>query len=436
MMYLIIFILSLPLIKYVITVNNFRKFPVTYGYFFGVYAFIIAGAFYSLDGDNPFYGGNLDSTEFRIILLALIFTFYIIKIFIEFGVKGGRDNQYQETINVLVFHKKKSLLFTYRLFLLLHVIYVSIYFYNANYIQFVVEVFASTNASGIIEARTNVVTGGTSNHIFVFYNLSIFLGLACLSLKDYLKFNKIQLIYFGLCCLVFFHKMPIIFYIFSLWLFSVKNKRKLNIKNMVLIVIISIGIIFTFYIFYFSGRDINFYLIDMPYSILHRVVGVYSEAVALAIKMAESNDLYLGETFINPLNILDFTPVYLPEVLHIEFAGYPGAMVVPAVGEIFSNFGMLGALNYVFMISLFVLLVDMTFLKMNLYSNLATVFQVYFVYLAMKLSQASMFTSFFEPKNIVFILFFLFVYKLNEFILKRGLSDKNINAHKNSLIKE
>jgi len=171
----------------------------------------------------------------------------------------------------------------------------------------------------------------------------------------------------------------------------------------------SIILIWGFYILYFPDRELSFYLLDMPLSIFHRVFGVYSESAALAIKMESSYGLLLGKTFINPLSIFGFEPIYLPRLVHIEMNGYPGNLSVPAVAEFYISFGLGYGLLGVLILPLVLLLIDLKLARDHERDSLQSAMLAYLSVGTLLLSQGSIFYYLLEPKSVILLVLLLLI---------------------------
>lgn len=405
MIYIIVLIFSIPTISYLIDLKNVYRHPVAYSYFLGAQLFIVLGSFYSLDGDNAFYGGNLSSLDYILILIMINLSFFLFRLL--------PSNVNESKFNVQ-FSGYNTALKVYYILALFHFVFFILYILRSDYLSFIQLAIFLERASEIIDMRSGIATGSQGNVLFIFYSLSTFLGMLRVSLGVKNKWHYCEVLYFGLTTVLFLHKMPIILFVLFLFFVAVFRAGHINVKRLSLISTFIIFLLFISYVFYFPGREMSFYLLEMPYSIFHRIIGVYSEAVALSIKVVNESDLFLGRTFINPLNLFDFEPVYLPLLLHYEFANKPGSMVVPAVGEIYANFGRIASVIFIMLMPLLIYLIDLISNKYLRNDYMGLALMGYLSYISLKVSQASIFITFLEPKNIILLVFFTFYFYIRK----------------------
>ncbi|ADV91931.1 hypothetical protein E2I22_00785 [Vibrio vulnificus] len=417
MNYLLVMVLSFPVLCYLFRIGNMKNNPVVYSYFLGVFLFILLGSGYSLDGDNFYYRGNLESVEYMIILCFLsvsILPIYMINLC--YGLAGGA---YKAELKFL--GKFKLLL---NILLLVHLMFFLNYILSKGPYQIVSLLVQGANAKEIIGLRSELATGENAGITFIFYNLSYLLAsMTILASKSRTK-KFLTLIYLFFTVSIFLHKMPIIILLFAVFMTRILSNGKVNVKKIIYLTIISIILVFVFYVIYFPGRELSYYLFDMPLSIIHRIIGVYSESVALTIKHVENVGYYYGTTFINPMGLFPFEPIYLPKIIHYEYIGYDGSMSVPAVGEIYANFGTFATILYIVTLPLLIFFFE-RFLFSIKNRDLSLIFLVYSSILSLQLSQASQFNSYLNPKN---ILLFIFVFIFLNVVI-RG---KNTNVNKDS----
>ncbi|MEZ9779139.1 hypothetical protein AB4292_00870 [Vibrio cyclitrophicus] len=245
--------------------------------------------------------------------------------------------------------------------------------------------------------------GGGGVTTYIFYNMTYYIcGL--LMLTSINKTNKnILLLYFFFCTIVFLHKTPIIILIITMFLSKALSGEKLTYgKTLRLGGVVTFSIL-GFYVFYFPDRPMDFYLINLPDSIFHRISGVYSETLAYSIYRVESmhEGLLLGTSFPNPLGIFPHTPIYLPRILHTEMMGFPGNMSAPAIAEIYLNFGLLACLMFIFLAPFLIMLIEKYFSELKVNNVLKTSLVIYVSVMVVSMSQSSLFGTLLEPKNVI-----------------------------------
>ena len=194
------------------------------------------------------------------------------------------------------------------------------------------------------------------------YHLPL-LGLLT-AIQDYYGHRRSKLLFFR--CVVYFflavllslsllHKTPVInVFITTIIMFAIFRNEgsisrawltKLGIATFVLIV----GIYSVFYgqpesFEVFQGRVIG---------IINRVIGAYLYSLAeLESVIAEYGNGY-GTSIINPAGLFSYEVFPLSSVIHQRIFGFEGNAPPPAIGYIYFDFGLIGAVFAIFMIPLF-----------------------------------------------------------------------------------
>ncbi|PTO58117.1 hypothetical protein CWN82_11320 [Vibrio splendidus] len=404
MLYAIILISSAPLLLWLLTVKNIKNNPIYYFYYLGCYIFLILGSFYSLDGANRYIRMDVETNYYVVVILAIVCSFYI-------SVPILRNSRL--SLSGSAFSAKK-VLFIFYFLLIFHVLYVFVYLLNNNVFSYLIMSVSSGGGSDLVSLRTGMFEGGGGLTTYVFYNMTYYIcGLLMLSGINRTKRN-VLLFYFFFCTIVFLHKTPIIILIITMFLSNALSSEKVTYgKTLRLGGLVTFSIL-VFYVFYFPDRPMDFYLIDLPDSIFHRISGVYSETLAYSIYRVESmqGGLLLGSSFPNPLGIFPHTPIYLPRILHTEMMGFPGNMSAPAIAEIYLNFGLLACLMFIFSVPFLIMLVEKYFSELKVNSVLKTSLVIYVSVMVVSMSQSSLFGTLLEPKNVIIFAMILIYIRL------------------------
>ena len=415
--YLLVLAASTPLFFFLFKVSNFKRYPLSYCYYAGGMLFLTVGSFYGLVEYSDYYKGKLVSNEYLLVLLAFGLS-PLIWLFARILIKKDSASSVKTIGDESWANRNGRLEFFYYTLLFLHVLYLLYYLWSGSAFNIAQAAFGQAGAKEIVELRSENAYGRGSSAIFIFYNVSYLLAAIRVSLWGGGRWTWLHLAYLAFCTCLFLHKSPIVYLAFVVLLSLVLRGSEVKWRGLAKFAVVSIVVVWGFYVLYFPGREWSFYFLDMPLAIFHRVFGVYSESAALTIRMEDTYGLLLGKTFINPLSIFSFEPIYLPRIIHIEMNGYPGNLSVPAVAEFYINFGLGFALVSVALLSLFFLFLDLMLARENKRDSFKCALLAYLAIGALLLSQSSIFYYLLEPKSLL-LLFFMFL------IVRLGIKRKN-----------
>ena len=165
------------------------------------------------------------------------------------------------------------------------------------------------------------------------------------------------------------------------------------------------------YFIYYSGsgsKNIDFFI----HSILKRLFGVYTLALAAISRIIEQYGYFNGSTIINPLGLFPHDFVSLSAIVHHELFSHSGEAPPPALGFAFVDFGWLGVVLLIVIINFIILMIQ--FLISNIKNKaLSIALTVILIIKIMYLSMTSIFTTLLNPKEILVISILLLIYALS-----------------------
>lgn len=404
MSYTIILIVSIPLVLWLLKIENLKNNPIIYSYFLGAFTFIIVGSGYSVDGRNRFINAEIETFQYIIIVSSVAISVII-------GELSRKKSSNEATLKSEVDRKTKYFWF---ILISIHIIFVLYSMINFNLLDYLLTLKSNQGSKYLVHGRTELFKTSGSILSFVFYNLSYLLVSLTIVIIKKRRLKLFFILYFAVCSVSLLHKTPIVLILLTVFYTNHLCGMKINLTKAIKWLIIALTFIYSFYIIFFPNRELLFYLSDLPQSIFHRIAGVYSEAIGYSIYNIEVKQMeyYLGATFPNPGGIFPHDPIYLPSVLHEQVMGYPGNLSIPAIGEIYSNFGFLSTIIFVCLLPFFISLIERYIFSLKINESIKKTLIVYICVLVVSLSQTSIFGSILELKNVMLIIAIILIFKI------------------------
>ena len=209
MYYLLVLLSSVPLFLWLFKIQNLNKSPISYFYFFGSFLFIILGSGYSLDGDNIYFRGNIETLNFVIILSLLSLSILTTRYFII------NDRKTLDLISNIT--SDKVSIFFY-LLAIIHFVYIINFLVNHNILNYLLIASSGSGARSIMSQRAEVFSGGGGFTTFFFYYVTYFLTSVTIVIVKNSFIRYLLLAFYFFSSLSFFFSHFLLFFLLLFFL--------------------------------------------------------------------------------------------------------------------------------------------------------------------------------------------------------------------------
>ena len=185
-----------------------------------------------------------------------------------------------------------------------------------------------------------------------------------------------------------------------------------------LLAALAIALIPTLFAYSRYYRDSIMTSVEVIDTLLFRMFGVYSEALAAIVPFSREAGELGGTTLPNIKGLLPFERINLEAALHhymtywtveMKFSGLPGSLPVPALGEGYVNFGWPGFIIFGLVSFGCVVLVQEIFLRFR-FGTTSYSLMVWYGYLAMTMATTGLFATFVSLIHTVLLLLVFVIY--------------------------
>lgn len=428
LLYILVLTAYAPGIIYIIRYREIFIYPIISFCFLGMFIFNAVGSIIIINREYPMLSGSIVTPQYIGILILQVCIFYLIAwpyinwrkaSLPKINVNFANEYIFLIIIGLLTF----TILFLY-------------YKEVGNFLIFEL-IKGNMNHANLLKYRE--LTYGLIN--FKYYRLGFLVFPSILSAHIFLIdsfqncFKIFHLFIISICLIppILLGEKSGILYITIILIIcysvnlSVKKKSFIEFFKLKTIIAILSALIPTILIYqlYYSGLAKTFKFSKLIY----RIVGVYSESIALSVKYVENNGKLLGKTLPtikgllkhNRFNIETALHKYLSSLfgdIHTTTTTLKGNIPFSAVTEGYINFGWIGVAIFSSVSFLTLIVFQEVFLRIKL-GVLSYTLMVWYAYLALNLSMYSAFYTIFSIIHTLVCIGLICLYSAIVFINKR-----------------
>lgn len=425
--YIIVLLSYFPGLYYIFKYNEINRLPLVVFCFLGLFLFNALGSILVMYRHYPCLQGSILTPEYIGILVAQAVIFYLI---------AGPYVYFRRRLQEDVILRKTDTAFIFVIAPIIILLLV-LYYQEVGTFLVVELISGKMNHSNLLEYRE--LTYGLTN--FRYYRLgflvlpSILAAHALLVCSARKRFTPWYLVVIFVCfipTILLGEKSGILYLILVM---IIAYSVKLSFKGNGLIDMVRLKYLFgifaafiptiIIYQLYYSGLAKKFKISNLIY----RILGVYSESIALSVKWVDQNGHLSGLTLPTIKGLLKHDRFNIETALHVYLSSLfgdfhstttqlQGNIPVSAIGEGYINFGWMGVVLFAGISFISVVFIQEILLRLRL-GIISYTLMVWYAYLSLNISMYSIFYTFFSFIHTYVFVGVLALYYITFYIMKK-----------------